>query len=748
MLLPLPNLDDRRWADLVEEGRSLVPLYAPEWTDHNIHDPGITMLELFAWITEMDLFQINQIPERHRLKFLALAGIRPEPPRPSRTVLRFRLASGGSPITLPATTECVANDPFGQATLFRTLHEVTLAPTQIAALQVYDGTGWTDVTTRWRRGEPIAPFGDDPHPGSAFYIGLDGAIPPDVQVSLLCTISTPWAGEVERMGLLEEAQARCMACRVSASLVRCDAGEQRPCEDCVALPPHHAARLVWEFLAGPDTWRRLQPEEQVADETRALTLDGRILVTLPAVPAHAQLGRNDADLYYLRCRLVAGAYDDAPRLLDLAMNGVVAEQAVPAGTLAWAIAPDAIIEGTAEPGATAHFGPRLDAQGQIARLTFDDQGTPAFRILAYQEVMGGAPGRLSIEAEGLGRGTGAPWQQVVLSQHPVQEAGIHLYTLQDDRWQEWTPRPDFDGSGRGDAHAVLDSTRGTVTFGNGDQGRVVPTEARIIARYNATRAEAGNLAAGTAMRLADTPHNHALLDGTGKPGFNTVIGQLAEVTNPVAATGGAAAETLDHAEGRAVEAINAVSRAVTLADYETLARRTPGVRLARVTVRANLYPNFGCLQAPGVITVIILPYLPRGRPQPSPGLRRAVAAYLNRWRIVGTRIEVIGPSYLEVAVQAQVQVVQGTSKADVQRRIVEALNAFFDPLQGGPDGTGWPFGRSVYRADVLQVIAETPGVDHVLSLDLLVNSGDPRCGNVCLGSIGLVAVGQHRIEVV
>jgi hypothetical protein len=48
MGVPLPNLDDRRWIDLVEEGRSLLPFYAPQWTDHNIHDPGITLLELFS----------------------------------------------------------------------------------------------------------------------------------------------------------------------------------------------------------------------------------------------------------------------------------------------------------------------------------------------------------------------------------------------------------------------------------------------------------------------------------------------------------------------------------------------------------------------------------------------------------------------------------------------------------------------------------------------------------------------------
>ena len=47
MPLDIPNLDDRRWADLVEDARALIPRQAPRWTDHNAHDPGITFIELF-----------------------------------------------------------------------------------------------------------------------------------------------------------------------------------------------------------------------------------------------------------------------------------------------------------------------------------------------------------------------------------------------------------------------------------------------------------------------------------------------------------------------------------------------------------------------------------------------------------------------------------------------------------------------------------------------------------------------------
>src|SRR5262249_33498825 len=72
MPLPLPNLDDRRWTDLVEEARALIPTFDPAWTDHNPSDPGITLIELFAWLAEMLIYRADRIPERHTLTFLRL----------------------------------------------------------------------------------------------------------------------------------------------------------------------------------------------------------------------------------------------------------------------------------------------------------------------------------------------------------------------------------------------------------------------------------------------------------------------------------------------------------------------------------------------------------------------------------------------------------------------------------------------------------------------------------------------------
>ena len=84
MPLTAPNLDDRRFQDIMDEARTLIPGYCPEWTDHNLSDPGIALVELFAWLTETMLYRLNQVPDRNYVKFLDLMGVKLREPRPAR----------------------------------------------------------------------------------------------------------------------------------------------------------------------------------------------------------------------------------------------------------------------------------------------------------------------------------------------------------------------------------------------------------------------------------------------------------------------------------------------------------------------------------------------------------------------------------------------------------------------------------------------------------------------------------------
>ncbi|HMQ35597.1 MAG TPA: putative baseplate assembly protein, partial [Chloroflexaceae bacterium] len=89
MPLPTPNLDDRRFQELVDDARRAIPRYCPEWTDHNVHDPGITLIELFAHMVETMLFRLNRVPEKSYITFMELMGVRLQEAAAARTDLTF-----------------------------------------------------------------------------------------------------------------------------------------------------------------------------------------------------------------------------------------------------------------------------------------------------------------------------------------------------------------------------------------------------------------------------------------------------------------------------------------------------------------------------------------------------------------------------------------------------------------------------------------------------------------------------------
>jgi predicted phage baseplate assembly protein len=703
--LPLPQLDDRRWIDLVEEGRALIPLYAPGWTDHNVHDPGITVLELLAWIAEMDIYALNQVTDAHRRKLLALAGVVPKPPQPAVTTLTIELADGRPTTELPAGLEFEGYDPFGVSVPWRARHGVLAQPGRIAAVLSDDVTTTTDLTASWRRGEPFLPFGSDPHPGACFLLGLE--------------LPHPWPA----------------ATQLSIGLIAGTGATPVP-----AQAEHHSARVVWELLTGPRTWTALTPDVDVdvdvQDHTRAVTQDGRVVLTTPAPTVDGVWGHR-GPLAWLRVRLVRGSYDAAPVVRGLALNAVEVVQAVP-GTVRLTLAPGAIVSGTPPAvGSLTGLDLALDGAGRITRLTFRSVAEPdSVRLLGFDA----ATASLTVEAAAVVSGTGAPSQQIDLARAPVTGPGFRVVERGSEAVREWSVRPDFEASTRQDAHLVVDLTAGTVIVGDGEHGRSVPGGSVLFVHVDHTAAAAGNLARGTVDRLADSVGNRALVGDV-----EDLRDGLQRIANVVPGAGGAPAETIAEAGARARDDWDRATRTVTLDDYVTLAFQTPGTRLARVEARANLHPGFPGIVAPGVVTVLVLPFLPVARPMPSAGLRAAIIRHLEPLRVLGTRVEVCGPTYVRVTVRAEVAARAEARPADVAAAVQSALARYFDPLRGGPMGTGWPFGRDIFRSEVLAVIDGVSGVAHVISLDLVEKCSGASCGNVCVGRTGLVDAAPSEI---
>ena len=112
MKLPPIELDDRRFQDLVSEARMRIHRACPEWTEHNVSDPGITLIELFAWMTEMTIYRLNRVPDKLHVALLDLLGIQLDGPSAAKTDVRFRLA--GAPeesVEIPAGRTEVATPP-------------------------------------------------------------------------------------------------------------------------------------------------------------------------------------------------------------------------------------------------------------------------------------------------------------------------------------------------------------------------------------------------------------------------------------------------------------------------------------------------------------------------------------------------------------------------------------------------------------------------------------------------------------
>src|SRR6185503_9751698 len=106
MPLRISNLSDRKYQDLLDEALARIPVHNPEWTNFNDSDPGVTLVQLFAFLTENLLYRSNQIPERNRRKFLTLLGIPLQSATSARGLATFTNDRGPlSTVTLPSNLE-------------------------------------------------------------------------------------------------------------------------------------------------------------------------------------------------------------------------------------------------------------------------------------------------------------------------------------------------------------------------------------------------------------------------------------------------------------------------------------------------------------------------------------------------------------------------------------------------------------------------------------------------------------------
>jgi predicted phage baseplate assembly protein len=648
MALPAPDLDDRRFQDLVDEAKRLVMRRCPEWTDHNVSDPGVTLIETFAYMTDQLLYRLNRVPDRLHLAFLDLVGLRMLPPTPARAAVTFWLSSPGrTTLSISAGTQAgTLHTQTADPVIFSTIETLSILPCTLAQVRVpldgpeADGTDGdaesagpaadlefeavtVDRTRDLTAGRPFPAFRSRPQIGDTLLLGLSGPVP-------ACAVRLDFRGSVQGVG----------------------------------VNPKHPP-LIWEAWTGGE-WQEC---EVGLDGTGGLNSPGRIVLHVPPGHDASVIGGDRAG--WIRARLVEPlegqpSYTDSPVIESLVACTV--------GGTAEAVNADVVL------------------------------------------------------AEPLGEAEGVPGQQFAVRRRPVLSGYDTpvVETSSDDGWQEWTAGPN--------------STRPAVREADGSlrqYGRVPEKGVQVrIRRYATGGGARGNVSEGAIQTLKSS------------------VPFVSKVENRHPAQGGVDGETLEEAKRRGPLLMRTRSRAVTAEDYEVLAREA-APDIARVR----------CIPADqdgmaGTVRVLLVPaaaseenrILFENLVPPRDTLRR-IAERLDETRVVGARVVVEPPLYRGVTVVARIIAKPRVSADRVRDDALRELYRFISPLAGGgPDGTGWPFGRPLQAGEIFGHLQQVKGVE--LVEDVRLFSADPVTGvrggeaaRIELEPNSLVFSYEHQIRV-
>ncbi|HJQ82456.1 MAG TPA: putative baseplate assembly protein [Candidatus Binatia bacterium] len=483
--------------------------------------------------------------------------------------------------------------------------------------------------------------------------------------------------------------------------------------DVVEVPGETAGpALVWEYWDGA-VWRPLS----VDDETQQLRLPG--IVAFIAADDSQPLARFAAALHWVRARLKEDGPPGEPTIAGIFPNAVWAAARrtltdVPLGASLGT--PNQVLDVTQTPILVGEYIEVRELAGPRANVEW--------RIVATA-VAGGSPA-LVRELEAL-LGREGPQLDVVAGDVRLRR-DRHRNVV--EAWVRWTARPHLYFSGPEDRHYVIDRVRGRVRFGDGVSGKIPPAGAAVLARrLQVGGGSVANVAAGQVTQLLGVV-----------PGVQAVF-------NPRAAEGGADRETLEAFAVRAPATLRHRGRAVTPADYETLAREaSPAVAF----VRAVPTVSAAGLPLPGWVTLLIVPRSREPRPWPSFGLRRHVQRFILERAaadLPAGHIHVTGPRYFAVDVAATLAPRDPSEAGIVERRARERLMAFLHPLGGGPAGDGWTLGRDVFLSDVAAVLERVEGVDYVEELALLLG-GVPQGERIAVAEDRIVVAGTLRLKII
>lgn len=761
-----PQLDDLTYDRVVAELTRRIPVYSPEWTDFNDSDPGITLIQLFGYLAEMVGYRLNRIPEKTQINLLQLLGVELNPAHAATTRLALLVAD---PTTLTAYT--LAEGASAKATTgspppaFETDQAVDVVPAEAVAL----------VTTKF--GDIRNPIGTDPpsatvKPSDYLTLVWDGQSPRLKDMPLGPVTLAPataqrylWVG----VSYNDALSAGFRGAQVTLT-VQFDDDEQpsftASCE-CGPQPVRGEAGVPITWLSYydaqadailPVTGRIDDTTNRMANSgalsfTVPLTLgpipagDFQPLFTPPAGPtpleACTALATNIGIQVQTTARFTVGT--DVPTWIANYTKALTA--AVSATTSAASGSPAQPVPNPLDPKYYPTMGWfRIALQPAPAAPL----ATAKLRIATFNAVP--VTNATTVRNELLGVADGTPGQSYQLANSNIQPGTLQLAVQESPQSDNqplvpWTAVDSLDPYGPNDRVAALDPEAGTVTFGDGVNGRIVPLVpqgGQIVAlTYRWGGGANGNVAVGAITTLNSS--------GAGISG----------VVNFVAATGGRDPETLDAAEIRARKNLSTRSRAVTAADFAWIASQTPTVEVARAVVVPLRLPldastvvvpitstpcgaavpttaaGLADTVAPGVVSVIVVPQQTGPEPTPTPSFLNAVCQYLDPHRLVTTEVYVVPPQYARLCnMQVSVKGQPGYTRAQLQNLVSAQLSTYLNVLTGGDDGTGYAFGDELHIAALIAQVYRVTGVERVDSLSATFvrtkSNANPRQGSLVL----------------
>ncbi|HEY0076650.1 MAG TPA: putative baseplate assembly protein, partial [Abditibacteriaceae bacterium] len=427
--------------------------------------------------------------------------------------------------------------------------------------------------------------------------------------------------------------------------------------------------------------------------------------------------------------------------------------------------------------------PRYWLRCRLARGSYPAGQAPVIDFIRPNTVP--AESLTTVRDELIGESEGHPSQIFKLRHKPVDAASLRLQIAPppaginpiappapqaQQEVEYWERRDDLLASSKSDPHYVLNATTGELRFGDGQNGRIPPAGWEVIAeQYRYGGGAAGNVDIGLITSIV-----------TSLPGVE-------KVTNERPAVGGGNEESLEHLKRHAPARLRCRERAVTPEDYAVLAAGAGGV--AKATAIPLMHPDHKGVEVAGAVTVVIVPtsYDPAdSHPEPSSELIRSVCLYLDRFRLLTTEVYVKKPEYKEVKVTAMVLMEPYSAAGQVERDVIDALNAYLDPLgrsarntsspssgtgkgasnglsrgtepgratsspPNDQEGPGWRFGQDLFPTNLYAVIKAVPGVQSIKSLYITVGieqiSGTKLFDSVELPADGLFYGGAHTIQV-